>query len=442
MRLAFTVALSVFALACGRNQPSNSNEQSPEGLTQAQAWSEAQGFAVHEWGTLTSVVASDGSLLPGMHHEEEDLPGFVADRMTQANANPDLVVTEKMETPVTYFYSATPISVSAKVGFPNGIFTQWYPFVKSMSPPLLHSFTTNSSVDPYVMLSDCPYFQTLNAFPLKDGRLDWGQFLVLGPGEKRELPGPLGHTTWGFARNVASNALQIGEQNEKFLFYRGLGDFQLPVTATVAGDVVWLSNGLRGRADSVTAAFLIQVTKTGAGFVELGAIGSGEVSSKQIPAATMPLPDFVDALKLKLKAVLVADGLYSDEAQAMVDTWERSYFLTPGIRALYLLPQSVTDEVIPLEISPQPRQLKRTMVIRLELLTPDYESRLAQWLHELTQAPTARAAEGKFLGLGRFAEPHLTRAVRNSHDKDERMAGELLLRQIRAQRKWAPTAVE
>ena len=31
------------------------------------------GFVVHEWGTLTSVIGSDGSLLPGLHHEEEDL---------------------------------------------------------------------------------------------------------------------------------------------------------------------------------------------------------------------------------------------------------------------------------------------------------------------------------------------------------------------------------
>src|SRR4051812_46946050 len=34
-------------------------------------------FVVHEWGTFTSVVARDGHLLPGLHHEDGDLPGFV-----------------------------------------------------------------------------------------------------------------------------------------------------------------------------------------------------------------------------------------------------------------------------------------------------------------------------------------------------------------------------
>src|SRR5690349_5121420 len=39
------------------------------------------GFIVHEWGTNTIVVGSDGSLQRGLHHEEEDLPGFVYDRI-------------------------------------------------------------------------------------------------------------------------------------------------------------------------------------------------------------------------------------------------------------------------------------------------------------------------------------------------------------------------
>ena len=39
-----------------------------------------KGFVVHEWGTDTIVVGSDGSQLLGLQHEEEDLPGFVYDR--------------------------------------------------------------------------------------------------------------------------------------------------------------------------------------------------------------------------------------------------------------------------------------------------------------------------------------------------------------------------
>src|SRR5438309_1702131 len=79
----------------------------PGALPQSAYSAEKEGFVVHEWGTLTSVTGSDGVLLPGLHHEEEDLPAFVADRLAQAKADPSIVLDptkQKMETPVTYFY--------------------------------------------------------------------------------------------------------------------------------------------------------------------------------------------------------------------------------------------------------------------------------------------------------------------------------------------------
>src|SRR5262245_10897071 len=78
-------------------------------------------FVVHEWGTFTNVVGSDGTIQPGLHHEEEDLPPFVADRMTQGQVTPSLIQ-QKMETPVTYFYAPASRRVSVKVGFPRGLF--------------------------------------------------------------------------------------------------------------------------------------------------------------------------------------------------------------------------------------------------------------------------------------------------------------------------------
>src|SRR3954469_14232654 len=129
MRIAATLTLSFLSFACGRNGLELPGPgPSEESLVAGHAWSPGQGFVVHEWGTLTSVMASDGSLLPGLHHEEEDLPGFVADRMAQARETPSVV--QKMETPVTYFYSAERRTVSAAVDFPRGVFTQWFPYVK------------------------------------------------------------------------------------------------------------------------------------------------------------------------------------------------------------------------------------------------------------------------------------------------------------------------
>ena len=71
-----------------------------------------KGFVVHEWGTNTIVVGSDGSMQRGLHHEEEDLPAFVYDRLKAGALGTSVDV--KMETPITYFYSDKPLQAQVK----------------------------------------------------------------------------------------------------------------------------------------------------------------------------------------------------------------------------------------------------------------------------------------------------------------------------------------
>jgi hypothetical protein len=400
------------------------------------------GFVVHEWGTLTSVMGSDGAIVTGLHHEEEDLPAFVADRMAQAKLDPSITVkptNEKMETPVTYFYAPTPITVQAKVGFPNGIFTQWFPYVHAMSPAVFAmddgSFVDRYTQDLGTIPSKCqPYFDA----DYRNGLLDWATVQVLPREESVALPGGIEKTTWGFARNTAANPLTVSGQNEKFLFYRGLGNFELPLTASFVDERPVLHNG--DATNAMKGLFLMNVTADAASFAELDDVPAGGALKAEIPTASMSHDAFVAALKTKLAARLVRDGLYTDEAVAMVDTWEHSYFLTPGVRLLYLLPQAHTDRIIPLTITPAPSVLARTMVIRVELMTPAYEKQLGGWLHDL--ATGSADAKARFLGLGRFAEPHLGRAIALSHDAAEKAAGDALLTEVRAQRKWAPATAE
>src|SRR5437899_2074193 len=70
----------------------------------------------HEWGTFTSVQGADGLTLEGLEHEEEGLPDFVysrskvrdcplRDRGYKGLEREVTHVTEKMETPVIYFYA-------------------------------------------------------------------------------------------------------------------------------------------------------------------------------------------------------------------------------------------------------------------------------------------------------------------------------------------------
>src|SRR5579859_4215769 len=92
---------------------------------------QSQPLTVHEWGTFTSVNSSAGTLMEGLHHEEEALPTFVYGRgkLQNPTAPPtgtkgfELLptgVTQKLETPVLYFYGAPGANVHVRVDFPAG----------------------------------------------------------------------------------------------------------------------------------------------------------------------------------------------------------------------------------------------------------------------------------------------------------------------------------
>ena len=112
-------------------------------------------------------------------------------------------------------------------------------------------------------------------------------------------------------------------------------------------------------------------------------------------------------LSAAMVKTLDATGLYHDEAEAMVATWKRQWFGTPGLRLLYLAPATWTDDTLPLHLDPKPDALVRVMVIRVELLTPDDEAADVTALAQLGDPSTAAAGETHFRALGRFAEPHL-----------------------------------
>ena len=80
-------------------------------------------------------------------------------------------------------------------------------------------------------------------------------------------------------------------------------------------------------------------------------------------------PKNLAALRVQMRGELIADGLYEDEADAMLTTWELAYFKSPGLRLFYLLPQQWTDAVLPLHCSLL-AEVSRTMVGRIELVTP------------------------------------------------------------------------
>src|SRR5262245_58849308 len=101
----------------------------------AQTSDEATDLIVHEWGTFLAMQGSDGVALEGMYHEEHALPDFVHSRgRDQLHISSARM---KGETPVVYFYTKNRQNVSLHVGFPDGIWTQWYPQASYAAPGLV-----------------------------------------------------------------------------------------------------------------------------------------------------------------------------------------------------------------------------------------------------------------------------------------------------------------
>lgn len=400
------------------------------------------GFVVHEWGTNTIVVGSDGSMQRGLHHEEEDLPAFVYDRLKAGGVTGSVEV--KMETPVLYFYSDVPRDVDVTVHFPAGVMTQWYPSAKGFQPMIgeIGSGVFDPVLDvhhPFDLAVCAQRFG--DGKEIKNGRLDWGTVNIGARGQAAAAPdAPLARYTWSHARAVDANPVRVHKpgstdvEEERFLFYRGLGNFTLPIHVEAGGptsrqgDGVLLSN--RDPKNAIGSVFVLDVGATSAKFAvhpEGLPVGSGTLLETLTSAPVMPLVAYEEALAAAMTTELDKTGLYHDEAVGMVSTWRRQWFKTPGLRVLYLAPQAWTDAQIPLAIAPKPDQLTRVMVIRTEVVTRAQEQEDLASLKNVNGDPASNAAGvAHFKALGRFAEPRLRRARQLAGDNDKSPATFLL----------------
>ena len=353
--LALLAAVPLVVAAIASPEPS-SLLRSALASTAAYDARSAQGVTVHEWGTFTSVAGPDGKAMDWQPAGgPSDLPCFVAltdpsSVKTWGSGPANLlggregVGTVRMETPVLYFYSPKETTVNVRVGFPHGIISEWYPSVAQVLP----TGTGNA----------------IKNLPLTYGTIDWKNVKIM-PGAAESYPSEGGSSHYYAARRTNSNPVQVGNQKEKFLFYRGIASFQPPIAAVVN------PNGT------------IQVTNLGSEQIpnvilfenRAGKIGYTVVREfdKQ---TTMELPkltsDFA-SLQKSLEAILEAQGMYSDEAKAMVNTWKDTWF-EQGTRIFYIVPSRTVDSILPLTIDPKPVSVARAFVGRMEVITAATES--------------------------------------------------------------------
>jgi len=339
----------------------------------------AADFTVHEWGTFTSIVGSDGRMLPGLEVEEESLPAFVHSFAGFSPRNkgwdrPLAGVTVKVETPVLYFYSDTPLSARVSVGFHGGAISQWYPDRAAGEEIPLRDLAPNQP----------PAGPPIDFSAGHEGAATW-QVDVLPHDGAPPTSAPKDWETrqWPRARVPAANRVRVGREVEGFIFYRGVGNFTLPLKVRCAPDGGLLLTN-EGRQAMPFLWVYEKKSASAAPASWTGELAAGETRATG-PRRAQPVA-FADAL--------VRAGLSADEARALLATWRESYFDRPGLRVFWIVPREFTNAILPIDITPRPAHLARVLVGRTEVMTPAFETTL---LRDFNRDGGKRWADDRYL---------------------------------------------
>ncbi|HEY4262408.1 MAG TPA: hypothetical protein VGM98_19760 [Schlesneria sp.] len=385
---------------------------------------------VHEWGTFTSFQNEAGEGLRRINTDDEPVPPFVhrlarvelfaptdiyLDRgyQTQGAPHADPRVTMRLETPVVYFHLPSDqkeMSLDVAVDFRGGYLTEYFP--KAVAQVNGKPFEKN----------DFP------RGPIALGGLRWSNVHIGDVQPTVEMPQTTEHV-WLAPRKVDAAVVTVGNESERFLFYRGVGDLVAPLTvARNADQVLDVYLNIPGLKQQKSAAakpspldapwpkgdasplavhpewegmlthrdvWLLDVRPDGTSAFRRHRESkrnrpegdrllqiSGELAEREYS------PDNLALLRAEMHEALVREGLFADEANALLETWELSYFRSPGQRLFFLVPRAWTDAVLPLTLS-VPADVTRVMVGRIELVTP----RQRDLLKQLAETPVPDLTE-------------------------------------------------
>ena len=336
----------------------------------------------HEWGTFTTVAGDDGRAIEWLPlNGPTDLPCFVEHYRNSNNVkilpteDPRLIDYEtarsrlwgkvRMETPVLYLYGPRDTRVNVKVRFPRGLITEWYP----------HATSSQLGVTPTILRN--PMFETF---------LDWPS-ITLGTPANDGLPTETGKSHYYAARATEANAVRVGSQKEKFLFYRGVANFDVPLSArpTTTFDIEGKNLG----AEPIPGIVVFERRGSTFGYRVGGSLSGTTTLAAPQQNGTM------ESLRADLEKMLIGAGLFQREAAAMLETWRDSWF-EDGVRVFYIIPPKAVAAILPLTVNPAPASVARVFVGRMEVLTPSVQQTVERAIARNDPATLERYA--RFLG--------------------------------------------
>ena len=344
-------------------------------------------LVVHEWGTITTVHAADGTPQGRLNRIEpsEVLPDFVhryeppttrhqeslqLGKRPLIPGRPD--VTMRLETPVIYFYPQgsqnQPFDVS--VVFRGGVLNEFYP---------------NAAPTIAVDMRRVQEKRAAGVALQWDGKV-LDNYVVSSLGWKglklsSDIRPPATQSkVWLAPRDVRATGITTpAGESEHYVFYRGVAALQALVRTRLTtaelklsapGNLIWL----KGKSADIPRIWFAHIRADGtAAYQEHGALtldparaGTALISLKRFAVSDFDKANLA-RLRASMKRELVAQGLFEDEAQAMLNTWQASYFEKPGARLFYIVPADWTRYFLPLKIS-APAEITRVIVGRIDLV--------------------------------------------------------------------------
>jgi hypothetical protein len=345
-------------------------------------------LVVHEWGTITTRHAANGTpegrlnriapteVLPAFVHRYE--PPVTRDNPHQSPTKSPLTpgrpdVTMRLETPVIYFHppsgSAALPPFDVSVDFRGGVLNEYYP---SAAPAIA------VDVDRIRTKMQAGVLKTWDGAVLDNYVLGSLRWTGVSLKETVRLPKTTSHV-WLAPRAVKSAGVSLSSgEGERYLFYRGVAHLDALLQTELGRTDVLLRAPQRliwMRAPSMTIPHVWLVDIRGDGRVAFRERTSLVIAKDSVSREVARLPLFAAAdysasgvaqLRRSMKRALIDAGLFEDEAEAMLATWRDSYFGSPGLRIFYLVPNEWTSYFLPLRIS-VPSQLTRVLVGRIDL---------------------------------------------------------------------------
>jgi hypothetical protein len=380
-------------------------------VLRAEAPAPGDRLVVHEWGTFTALQDEQGRSIRGINTDDEPLPSFVHDAHGMllqnpsdippvqfkgvSRVHPDVVV--RLETPVLYFYpprDKPSLKLNVRVDFKGGWLTQFYPDAKATNPGLRQQMNDPGAITPGTI-----------------GSLQWNDLLVEG-----KMNGPRTDSrVWLAPREVqAASVTTTGKEKEteRYLFYRGVGQINPPLKVTRSAADPNRLELTPTTKEGITAAWLVDVRQDGAIAFRVIKVdrlvreGGANISTSATFAERDYAAENLKGIRTELKAGLKADGLFDDEAEAMMNTWEAAYFKRPGLRVFFMVPREWTDAVLPLRITgdaTDKMDVQRAIIGRIEVVTPFQRERLMRigrttpasgmWLNAAIQKALANTSD-------------------------------------------------